>query len=461
MRKMKKLPKIILISLLAMLPLGSYSQEGGQSFGLEDCLSYAMENAQMLLNSQLDIEKSAAKVGEIRSLGLPQVDAKMFLNYNFSIRKSLLPASTFAAPGDTTIPPGTEVELAFGTKYDGDAFFQASQLLFDGSYFVGLQAARAYKELSTHQMVQTRIDVVENVYKGYYLVLINREKLVAAESNMERLESLLKETEAMQKAGFAESIDVSRIRVNYNNLKASKLTLERAVAISEALLKFQMGMPTSDEVSFTGKLDGVEDVLKEKPKVEDFTYTDRIEYTILQDGEGLQELDVKNTKMQYYPNLYAIGRYGWNTMTNNTDQIFSFSDRWLNYGFVGLQLSVPIFDGMRKHYMIQQSKIELAKIKNHYDMLENSINTEIQSSNDALLASLDQLDVQKQNMELAKEVFEVTQTKFKQGVGSNIDLINADDSYVNAQASYYDALYNAIVAKITLEKSLGHLDYNN
>ena len=95
------------------------------------------------------------------------------------------------------------------------------------------------------------------------------------------------------------------------------------------------------------------------------------------------------------------------------------------------------------------------------DMLENNINTEIQSSNDALLASLDQLDVQKQNMELAKEVFDVTQTKFKQGVGSNIDLINADDSYVNAQASYYDALYNAIVAKIILEKSLGHLDYNN
>ena len=459
---MKKLLKTYLFLALGFIAIKSRAQEQFKSsYGLEDCLSFAMDHNQILLNSDLDIDKAGAQIGEIRSAGLPQVEGKLFLNHNFELRKSLLPASTFAAPGDTSIPADAEVQLAFGTKYDGDFFFQASQLLFDGSYFVGLQAARAYKDLSSKQFVETRIDVVEAVYKSYYLVLVNREKIKALESNIERLETLLNETEAMHKAGFAEKIDVTRIRVNYNNLVASKAVQERGLAISEQLLKFQMGMPVQTEVQFTGNLDGVEDVLKERPSVDNFTYEDRIEYSILQTGEGLQELDVKNIKMQYYPNLYAIGRYGWNTMTNNTDNLFDFNDRWLNYGFVGLQLSIPIFQGMRRHYMIQQSRIELDKIKNQFDLLENNINTEIQSSNDALLANLDQLDVQKQNMDLAKEVFDVTKTKFQEGVGSNIDLINADDSYVTAQATYYDALYNAIVSKIVLEKSLGNLDYKN
>ncbi len=459
---MKKLPSIPLIITLLFIWANLKAQDLSlTNYGIEECLQYAVEHNQNLLNSNLDIQKAGAQIGEIRASGLPQIDGKFFLNYNFELRKSLLPASTFAAPGDTTIPSDAEVQLAFGTKYDGDAFFQASQLLFDGSYFVALQASRTYRDLSTKEYIKTRIDVVDAIYKAYYLVLINREKLKALDSNIERLENLLKETEAMQEAGFAEKIDVSRIKVNYNNLVASKMVNQRALAISEQLLKFQMGMPVSNEINITGQLDGVEEILKESPQTSGFSPEQRIEYSILQTGEGLQELDIKNVKMQYYPNLYAIGRYGWNTMTNSADEIFDFDDRWLNYGFVGLQLSIPIFDGMRKHYKIQQSKIELSKIKNRFDMLENSINTEIQSSNDALLASLDQLDVQKQNMELAKEVFDITRTKFQEGVGSNIDLINADDSYVSAQATYYDALYNAIVAKITLEKSLGHLDYNN
>ncbi len=457
---MKKLLKIYIL-LVFPVAFAMAQEETKSSYGLEDCLGYAMDHNQVLLNSDLDIDKAGAQIGEIRSAGLPQVNAQFFLNYNFELRKSLLPASTFTAPGDTTVPSDAEIELAFGTKYDGDFFFSARQLLFDGSYFVGLQAARAYRDLSSKEFVKTRIDIVEAVYRAYYLVLINREKIKALESNIERLESLLEETEAMAKAGFAEKIDVSRIRVNYNNLVAGKKVQERALLISEQLLKFQMGMPVNTEVNFTGNLDGVENVLKEKPEVSDFTYENRIEYSILQTGEGLQELDVKNIRMKYYPNLYAFGRYGWNTMTNNADEIFDFDDRWLNFGVLGLQLSVPIFEGGRKRYQIQQSKIELQKIKNQYDLLENNINTEIASSNDALLANLDQLDIQRQNMDLAKEVFDITKTKFQEGVGSNIDLINADDSYVTAQANYYDALYQAIVSKIVLEKSLGHLDYNN
>ena len=405
------------------------------------------------------MDKAKYQVGEIRSAGLPQIDAGLTVNYNFEVRKTLLPFSTFGGSGDSLMANDTEVALAFGTPYDGDFGFRGSQLLFDGSYFVGLSAAKTYRELATKQYQQTRIDVVDAVFKAYYLVLVNREKLKASESNTERLKSLLEETQAMYDAGFAEEIDVKRIQVNYNNLEVSTRVFERAVEVSEYLLKYQMGMPVNERIRITGSLDGVKSILEKKPNVNQFEYSNRIEYSVLETNRNLKELEVKNTNVQYLPNLYLIGSIGWNTNAAESSQLLELQDRWLNYGLVGIQMTIPIFDGLRKKYQIEQSKIDLMQIENNYALLKNSINTEVRQSVDGLQASMDQLVVQEQNMDLAKEVFDVSKTKYQEGVGSNIELINADDSYVTAQVDYYDALYSAILAKIALEKSLGNLDY--
>lgn len=428
------------------------------NYDLQACLDYAIENSQVLQNSVYEIDKAKSKVGEVRAVGLPQIEAGLTVNYNYEVRKTLLPFSTFGG-GDSTVPGDPEVALAFGTPYDGDFGFRASQLLFDGSYFVGLSAAKTYRELASKQFQQTRIDVVDAVFKAYYLVLVNREKLKASESNTERLKSLLDETQKMYEAGFAEEIDVKRIRVNYNNLAVSTRVFERAVVVSEYLLKYQMGMPVNERIRITGDLNGVKEILEKKPEVGNFQYQDRIEYSVLETNRNLKHLEVKNTNVQYLPSLYLIGTLGWNTNAAEASQLTNFSDRWLSNGLIGIQMTIPIFDGLRKKYQIEQSKIDLMQIENNNALLENSINTEVRQSVDGLQASMDQLIVQEENMNLAKEVYDVSRTKFQEGVGSNIELINADDSYITAQVDYYDALYTAILSKISLEKSLGKLDY--
>lgn len=429
----------------------SFAKAQENSYSLEQAIDYALENSQNLENAKLDVKAALYEIGKIRSAGLPQVNASLGLNWNYSIRKTLLPASTF----DPNAPEDLELELAFGTKYDGDANIGLSQLIFDGSYFVGLQAARMYKLYSEQELVMTKVDVVDAVVKSYYMVLINKVRYDRLKSNEERLTKLLSETEALYKQGFAEKIDVSRIQVSFNNLKAQTNQMERLIQLSEYLLKVQMGLNVDDPIALTDEIDNLPEKLKEAPTTSDFSYGNRIDYQLLNSGEELQKLDIRNYKVQYYPNLYLIGAYGRNTNAISFDQYTEFGNRWLEYGLVGVQMNVPIFDGLRKKYSIQKSKIELEKIENQKSLMENSIDTEIKQKEDGLINSLEMMDVQKQNYDLAEEIYETTNIKFQEGVGSNLELVDANNSLVDAEAIYFDALYNAIVAKTELEKALG------
>ncbi len=445
---------ILITTLLSFFLRNGFAQSN--SYSLKQAIEYALENSDNLKNAKLDVKAAKYEVGKIRASGLPQVNASLGMNYNYSIRKSLLSPATF----DPSLPEDTpDVPIAFGQKYDGDANIGLSQLIFDGSYFVGLQAAKMYKLYSEQEFTQTKVDVVDAVIKSYYMVLINKVRYDRLKSNEERLSQLLNETEALYKNGFAEKIDVSRIRVSYNNLSAQTKQMQRLIELSEYMLKMQMGIDVEEPIILTENLEELPQELSAPAKKEEFNYSNRIDYQLLNSGEELQKLDIKNYKVQYYPNLYLNGVLGYNTNANEFNQYTDINDRWLRYGLVGISLNVPIFDGLRKSYSIQKSKIELEQIENQRNMLENAIETELKQKDDALTNSLEMMEIQKQNYELAEEIFKTTNIKFKEGIGSNLELVDANNSLVEAEAIYFDALYNAIVAKTELEKALGQ--YND
>jgi outer membrane protein TolC len=444
---MRLLVLILLLNTIILSEINGQAKE----YSLKECIDYALENSYSLKNSRLDIEASLAEIGIIRSAGLPQVNGAAGLNYNYELRKSRLPASTFIP----SAPPEQEAVLAFGTNFDGDMNVGLSQMVFDGSYFVGLQAAKMYKLYSEQEYTQSKINVVDAVTKSYYLVLINEVRFERIKSNSSRLEELLKNTQAMYESGFAEKIDVNRIQVNYNNLKAQENQMERLNKVSKMMLKMQIGMDQSEEIALSEKLDDLPSTLEKEIITDDFNYTNRIDYQLLQSGKQLQLLDIKNYKVQYLPSLDLVGAIGSTTNTNDFGEYFDFGGRWLGYSLIGLKLNVPIFDGFRKSYSIQKSKIELEKIENNQKFLESSIDTEIQRKKDALANGLEMMDVQKQNFDLATELYETTNFKYQEGLGSNLEVIEANNSLIDAQAFYFDALYDAVVAKADLEKALG------
>lgn len=439
--------KWLIMSLLIASNL-SFSQ---QNFSLKDAVDYAVKNHVNIRNAQLDILNAEARVNEIKGIGLPQINGSFGYTNNFIIQKVFIPARTF----DPNAPEGAVVAAEFGVKNAGQAGIGLSQILFDGSYLLGLKAADVYKELSKKALVQTKQQSAENVTKAYYSILVNEERLKLLSLNIGRLDSLLRDTKAMNVQGFVEKIDVQRLEVQRSNLNIETQNVERLQELSYYLLKFQMGKRTTDIVVLTDKLADI-NVNELMPENElDVKYTNRIEYSILQTQDRLAQLDLKNVRSAKLPKVFLTSNFNYST---GRPQFFDlFTQPWFNAASAGISIQVPIFDGFQRRNRVIQSQNNLQKIKNGYELLENSIDLQIKQSQITLKNAYETLQEQKANMDLAKEIVRVSKIKYKQGVGSNLEVVNAEISFKEAQTNYFTTFYNALVAKVDLDKSLGKL----
>ena len=461
MKSMKLKTTLILLLCSIVFTYSGLAQDSTQLKGftkplsLEECIQYGLENNQNLKSVRLQEQIAETQVGETRSLGLPQVGFQAGVNYNYEVQKAFLPA---AFTGDTTAGPDESVPLPFGVEYDGNAAFSASQLLFDGSYFVGLQAAKTLRELRQKETNRSEVATVEAITSAFYLVLINQERLELIESNINQLKEILADTKALYENGFAENIAVDRLQVNLNNSLTEQNNTRRNLNYSKNLLKFQMGLKISQPIELQGSLKDLELNAGEYMKEENsFNYEQRPDIQILQVNKRLTELDLKNNKATHLPKLYANWNYGWNTGTNNTSELFDFQDRWLSFGSVGVSIQWNLFTGLRRSSLMERNRIQLDQLNLQEELLQNSIDLEISQNKADLLSATENLEIQKENMKLANKVYKQAQLKYKEGVGSSLELLEAETSKKTAETNYYAALYSAVIAKVSLEKALGIL----
>jgi outer membrane protein TolC len=447
--KIKILSKWLFMSLLLVSNL-SFSQT---SYTLREAVDYAVKNHVNIKNAQIDILNAEARVREIKGLGLPQVSGLVNYTNNLIIPRFFIPARTF----DPTAAEGDVVAAEFGVANSGTAGINVNQLVFDGSYLLGLKAADVYVDLPKKILVQTKQQSAENVTKAYYGILVNEERMKILDLNIGRLDSLLRDTRALNGQGFVEKIDVQRLEVQLNNLKIEAKNVERLQELSYANLKFQMGKKSSEAISLTDKLSDV-NMSELAPETElDIKYNNRIEYSILQTQDKLAELDLKNQKVGYYPRVLFSGGYNY---TAGRPQFFDLITKpWFNAANIGFSIQIPIFDGFQRKYKIIQSQNNLQKVKNSYELLESSIDLQAKQGQISLRNAYETLIEQKANMDLAKEIVRVSKIKYKQGVGSNLEVINAEIASKEAQTNYFTTLYNALIAKVDLDRALGKL-YN-
>jgi len=421
---------------------------------LEDCIELALKNNENLKNSILDENISKAVSKEYLSIGLPQIYVDGGLKYNYEVQKSLIDISRFM-PG---VPEGTEQEVQFGQTYEGRFDFNIDQMIFNGSYFVGLKATKELEKLSNKLTQRTEIDIYESVSKAYYTVLNTKSRIDLVKSNIERLLTLLEESQQLYDNGFIEKLDIDRITVSYNNLQSEKIKTDRLYDLSLFVLKFQIGIPLNQEIKLIGNLN--EDILENFDfDLSKFDYNKRIEYSILKTDRNLKSYDLKNNRSQYLPQIYLNYNYGLNTSASSYDLFFD-SYRWKNFGTVGLNLVVPIFDGFLKRSKINQSKYKIEQIDNQLLFLERSIDLQINQSVVDYSNSKESLEITSKNVDLALSIYNASEKKYKEGVGSNLEVLNANAGLKQAQTNYYNAVYEVIISKINLEKTLGTL-YNN
>ncbi len=470
---MKRVLFLVVVVWLALSAAPAKAQTT-QSFTLEQCINYALESSVSIKNAQLDEAIAKARVRETVGIGLPQIDGSVGVQHNQKLRRFF---ATYTGPsgflGDLSgfgVQPGDVVSAQnfFQLKSAGDAGVTISQILFNGSYLVGLQASNTFQELSTKAAGQAREQTISAVSKAFYLALTNKERVKLFDANIARVDSLLRTTQALNKNGFAEKIDVDRIQVTYNNLVTEREKFVNLQALAIELLKFQMNYPMGEQIDLMGTLDQV-NVPQLAAYADDLDYNTRWDYQLLKTNKRLQELDVKNKYAAGIPSLVAFANLGYATQSPNVSGLFRTTssledngqigpDKWYGYSLFGVTLNVPLFSGLQRNYRVQQSKLNLLKLENSTKQLESAIDLEVKQARISLDNALRTVVAQKENMDLAANVARITKIKYEQGVGSNLEVIDAEASLREAQINYYNALYDALVAKVDIDKAYGKLN---
>ncbi|WP_143960497.1 TolC family protein [Litoribacter populi] len=447
---MKRILKYIFLGISALLiQFNSFGQDRFE-FSLEESIRFALENNVEVKNALLDNAAAKATISETRSEGLPQININGGAIHNMIIPITPLPANAF----NPEAPPGEFIPIQFSPAYTANLTGTVTQMIFSGSYFVGLQAAKTFRELSDFDRVKTEIDVVESVKKAYYSVLVNEEREELINANKIRIEALLKETTVLFEEGFAERIDVSRIKVQLNNLKTELDRARTATDVSKQLLKLQMGMPMNTDLILEDKISVLEDDFEIEVLLQEQGQR-RIEIDQVETTLKLANLDLRNNKAQYLPRLDANYTYQRNTFGGSVADLTR--NNWFPGSILGVTLQIPVFDGLLKASRIQQNRIQVRQLENQRDFTRDNIELERFQSRANLINSLNTLEVQKENRELAEEVFNIARIKFQEGVGSNLEVVEADAALKEAETNYYSALYDAVIAKVDLEKALGIL----
>ncbi|MEN9960936.1 MAG: hypothetical protein RL045_1188 [Bacteroidota bacterium] len=422
-----------------------------QSFSLKQAVDYAITHQVQVKNSQIDLQNASAKISEIKAMGLPQVNGSVALTNNIVLQRAFIPAKIF----NPAAADGELIAAKFGVDNSGFASVGLSQLVFDGTYLLGLKASSVYKDLAVKSLTQSKQQVAENVTKAYYGILVNEKRIGLLSLNLHRLDTLLKETRELNKQGFVEKIDVQRLDVQANNLRTELENVNRLQELSYSLLKFQMGYPMEEPIAITESLEKIELATFKVNATGDFSYANRIEYSILQTQENLAELDLKSIKAGYLPRLVFNANYGYNAGANGFSDLLS--KQWFDNAAVTVALQIPIFDGFSKKYKAVQSANNLQKVRQSYGLLKSSIDLQRTQASITMKNALESMKEQKSNLELANEISRVTRVKYQQGVGSNLEVLNAESSIKESQANYFTALYNALIAKVEVEKANGTL----
>jgi outer membrane protein TolC len=464
---------IRLVSLTMMLAgiLPPVLAQQSYSFSAKEAVDHALKNVTEIKNLKIDREIRIAANKEITGAAYPQITGSFGMQKFFDIPVTLLP--DFVSPavygvlqdkgvkdgsGNAITAPNTPPQFfpaQFGVPWQSTAGISFQQLLFQPDVFVGLQARTASVKLAEQNIRLMEDSVKSSVTRAYYGVLIAEKRRLFLNETLDRFGKLLKDQEKLYANGFAERLDIDKTQVAFNNLQTTRAQLDNLVALGYASLKFIMGLKQSDTLKLKDSLssDLVKGALLQGS---DFKYEDRNEIQLLNTATELQQLDIKRYKLQYVPTVAAF----WNVSRNALRQEFNFFDSdlpWFKTNLAGLNVSVPIFDGFQKQSRIKQAQLRLEKTQNDRAYLERAIDLQREVSLSVLRNALSSLDVQERNMKLAEKVFQTTKKKYEQGLGSSFEILQADQEFQLAQGNYFQALYDAMSARIGYNRAIGKL----
>lgn len=445
--------RLFLLIILISAGIQAQEIENGYRFSLEEAIRFGLENNYSSVNAQRDIDIAIKQKWEIIAQGLPQLSATTDYQNYLKQPVTLIPAEISGGE------PGTYVPVVFGTKHNLNATATWNQLIFDGSYIVGVQSAKTLLQISKNAKTKTNHEVKKAIINAYGNVLLAKESVEILEKNVANVEKNYNETNEIYKNGLAEEEDVEQLEITLLRLKNNLNRSRRMQNISYDVLKLSLGLPIETPVELTEDLDELAmdyfdmGLLETQIPVEE-----NIDYRIAENRAQSAEIQVKLEKSKALPSLSGFLNYG----VQGYSQAFTFfnSDQeYFGQSILGVSLNIPIFSSGMRGARTQQKKIAYEQAILELEETRNDVLRNINSAKIEYEYSLENFQTQKKNLELSERIERKNQIKFFEGVGSSFELSEAQRQLYAAQQDFLQAMLNVITNKAELENLLDTSKY--
>lgn len=410
-----------------------------QDFSLRQAQDYAVEHYYESVNAGLDVQKSKAKIWETTAIGLPQVNATGGYRY--------------AKDLEFSFPPG-EIQgfmAAFAADNISQGKIEATQLIFDGSYIVGLQASKKYHEFSQVGKEKTDNDVRSNVASSYYLVLIADENISVLDGSFENIETSIKETKALVEQGFMDATELDQLELMKSDLQSSLESAKQTKDVAIKMLKLNMGIELASVVNLSDSLTGItEQINMDALLAKQFDQASNPDLKVLEVQRDLLKLDLKRYKAQRLPTV--AGYYQAQTTAYQFDWDWLQDATWYDAQNIGLSVSVPLISSGKQGSIIKQARLELTKMENNLSYAQSAMSIQYSNAQNNLNTKNENLQNAKKSLELAQKIYDRTALKQKEGLASSFELSQMKNQVLQSQGKYIQALFDLLNAKAELDK---------
>ncbi len=435
-----KAKQLLLIAFLTFTAGGLAAQTPDSlMFSLSEAKEYALQNSYVMRNSELDVEAAQKKVWETIATGLPQISA----------------SSSYTKYIDLPVIRFGEETFKMGTDYNADFGVQINQLLFDGSYIVGVSSAQIYLKLTDQAKEKTQIELLHGVEQAYYASLIARSNMQVLKENLQNNQKQYADTKAMYENGFVEEQDVDQLKLLVQNSENQILKAEREIRVAEIVLKYTMGVDVSLPIELTDKLDDCIAPLVLQEEAEPvFDYSAHIDYRLL-DTQRLSSVKLmKLEQSSYLPNLSATYNWGKTGMGENWN-LYKSSVPWYKSSLISFNLTIPIFSSGMRAAKVKQARFELEKAENDQLQAVQNLQKDYITAIADMESAIDQYENTTDNKQLALRIYEKSKIKYNNGIITSADLAVTESQFITAQSNWVSSAMQLFNAKINLDKAIG------
>ena len=438
--------KILFISLILIgwLTMAQEQPKEAYSFTLEEAIAFAMENNYKAINATRDLTDAQKQKWETIAAGLPQINGNV--NYQNQLKQpvQVIPAEIFGGE------PGTFTEVVFGTKQSATATATLTQLIFDGSYIVGVQAAKTFVDYTQNTKEKSDLEVRKSVVEAYGNLLLAKESVLILEKNKTTLEKNLYETEKIYENGLGDEESVDQLKITLSSINNQLKNAIRLQEITLQMFNLIVGLPIETQTTLSESLDGltqsqIDFNLLETP----FAIENNVDFKLMNNLNEQRSLELKLAKSKALPSINGFVNYGASSFSNEFNFLSSEAD-WFDSSILGIEMNIPIFSSFKRSASTQRAKIALEKAKTQMTETRQQLRLQWEKAKSDYILAIEEFNTAKDNLALAERIENKNQIKYSEGLATSFELRQAQTQLYDTQQQYLQSMVNVINQKTEL-----------